>query len=72
MSARTYNDTQFVLEASFNAVSDVLIQDLNKWMGKSVIDKCLQFVSLLSHLRKDIRLGGSLGLYLLLKSNSTS
>jgi hypothetical protein len=27
----------------------VLIQDLNKWMGKSVIDKCLQFVSLLSH-----------------------
>ena len=49
MSARTYNDTQFVLEASFNAVSDVLIQDLNKWMGKSVIDKCLQFVSLLSH-----------------------
>ena len=49
LSARTYNDTQFVLEASFNAVSDVLVHDMNKWMGKSVIDKCLQFVSLLSH-----------------------
>lgn len=70
LSARTFTDTQFVLEASFNAVSDILVHDLNKWTSKSVVDKCLQFVSLICHQRKDIRLGGVICLYLMLKANT--
>ena len=55
-----------MLEASFNAVSDLLYQNSNeKYLTLSVIDKALQFISLLSHSRKDIRLGGVICLYMI-------
>ena len=35
----------------------------------STEDKLLQFTSFLSHMRKDLRLGGLTGIYLLVKNN---
>jgi hypothetical protein len=58
-----------MLEASFNAVSDLLYQNNEKYLTLSVIDKALQFISLLSHSRKDIRLGGVICLYMIVEAN---
>lgn len=57
-----------MLEASFNAVSDLLYQN-DKYLNLSVIDKALQFITLLSHSRKDIRLGGVICLFMIAKAN---
>lgn len=54
-----------MLEASFNAVSDLLYQNNDKYLTLNVIDKALRFISLLSHSRKDIRLGGVICLYMI-------
>ena len=48
----------------------MLVTDPNKWLNKSSIDKILQFVSLISHQRKDIRLGGVICLYLMIQASS--
>ncbi len=58
-----------MLEASFNAVSDLMMQETPKYNSWGPIDKCLKFMSLLSHVRKDIRLGGVICLFLLNKAN---
>jgi hypothetical protein len=42
---------------------------MNEWMNFSIEDKLLQFASFLSHMRKDLRLGGLIGIYLILKNN---
>lgn len=49
ISARTFADTQFMLEASFNAVSDLIYNEPSKYVNASVEDKILQFMSLLCH-----------------------
>ena len=68
---RTIAENQFVLEASFCAVSDILMEGLgdgfDQWMALTLVDKILQFTSLLQHMRKDIRLGGLVGIYQLIK-----
>jgi hypothetical protein len=64
---KTMAENQFILEASFCAVSDLLMEgfdnDFDQWLGLSLVDKVLQFTSLLQHMRKDIRLGGLVGVY---------
>lgn len=64
---KTTAENQFILEASFCAVSDLLMEslgnDLEAWMRLSLVDKVLQFTSLLQHMRKDIRLGGLVGVF---------
>jgi hypothetical protein len=64
-------ENQFILEASFCAVSDILMDgnkdDFSQWLSLSLVDKVLQFTSLLQHMRKDIRLGGLVGIYQLVK-----
>ena len=41
--------------------------DFAQWMTLTVVDKILQFTSLLQHMRKDIRLGGLVGIFQLIK-----
>jgi hypothetical protein len=69
-------DIQFMLEASLCAALDsTLLQFGNsyeKWDGLRFEEKLLQFTSLLQHVRKDIRLGGVVGMYQLLSSNLVS
>lgn len=67
-SARTFSDTQFIMEASFSAASELLVKDLSKWLKLKVTEKILQFTSLLSHMRKDIKLGGVICLHQILKA----
>ena len=45
------------------------IGEVTSWLNLSFEDKLLQFASFLSHMRKDLRLGGLTGIYLLLKNN---
>jgi hypothetical protein len=64
-----------MLEASFNAVADIIMSSALGGVGYTRLspdDKALQFISYLCHQRKDIRLGGVICLYLLLKSNEFS
>ncbi len=39
------------------------------FMSLAIEDKLLQFASFLSHMRKDLRLGGLVGIYILLQQN---
>lgn len=57
-----------MMEASFNAVSDMLCSpnEPHRWQSLAKSDKIIQFTSLLSHQRKDIRLGGVIALFLIL------
>ena len=75
LSSRTAAENQFVLEASFCAVSDTILaalnDDINSWLGMAVQDKLLQFASMLQNMRKDLRLGGLVGLYQLLRGDQT-
>jgi len=68
---KTMAENQFILEASFCAVSDLLMEgfgnDLDSWLALNLVDKVLQFASLLQHMRKDIRLGGLVGIFQLIK-----
>ena len=68
LAAPTFADTHFVMEASFNAVSDLICGDSTHWSTLTTNDKVLSFTSLMSHQRKDIRLGGAIALFLILKS----
>jgi len=63
-----FADTHFVMEASFNAVSDLICNDTSHWQSLTTNDKVLSFTSLMSHQRKDIRLGGTIGLSLILRT----
>jgi len=56
------------MEASFNAASELLVKDLSRWLKLSATEKILQFTSLLSHMRKDIKLGGVICLHQILKA----
>jgi hypothetical protein len=42
---------------------------MDNWMKLGVEDKLLQFTSYLSNMRKDLRLGGLVGIYILFKNN---
>ena len=65
-----------MLEASFCAALDsTMLQFGNsyeKWDALRFEEKLLQFTSLLQHVRKDIRLGGVVGMYQLLSSRLIS
>ena len=67
LSSRTAAENQFVLEASFCAVSDTVLQTmdggLSQWVTLTYQDKLLQFTSMLQNMRKDLRLGGLVGIY---------
>ena len=67
-------ENQFVLEASFCAVSDTILGQLqggqDQWMTMQLHDKMLQFASMLSNMRKDLRLGGLVGMYQLLRGEN--
>jgi hypothetical protein len=41
----------------------------DQWMRLSLEDKLLQFASFLSNMRKDLRLGGLIGVYQIFKNN---
>lgn len=43
--------------------------NFDKWMKLSIEDKLLQFTSFLSNMRKDLRLGGLVGVYIVFKNN---
>ena len=51
LSSRTVAENQFILEASFCAVSDTILQTmeggLSQWLSFSFQDKLLQFTSML-------------------------
>ena len=40
------------------------------WMRLTLEDKLLQFTSFLANMRKDLKLGGLVGIYLIFKNNS--
>lgn len=67
-------DYAFKVEAGFIAVGEQILQvmggSMDSWMRLSVEDKLLQFTSYLSNMRKDLRLGGLVGVYILIKNNS--
>lgn len=64
-----------MLEASFCAVSDTILQTLddgfNQWMQLTYQDKLLQFCSMLQNVRKDLRLGGLVGVYQLIRGDTS-
>lgn len=45
------------------------VENVNQWIKLALEDKLLQFASFLSHMSKDLRLGGLTGIYLLIKNN---
>jgi hypothetical protein len=60
-----------MLEAGFQSVSETIISTLGSlegWLNLSIEDKLLQFASFLSNMRKDLRLGGVVGIYLTFKN----
>lgn len=66
------SDSAFMIEPSFLAVGETILQTLGgteAWNRLSLEDKLLQFASFLSNMRKDLRLGGLVGVYLMLKNN---
>ena len=65
-------DNTFLIEAGFQAVSETILGTIGsyqQWLQLSIEDKLLQFASFLSNMRKDLRLGGVVGVYLVLKNN---
>ena len=62
----------FKIEAGFLAVSEQVLNNLGgfeNWMRLNIEDKLLQFTSFLSNMRKDLRLGGLVGIYIIFKNN---
>lgn len=62
----------FKVESSFLAVGEQVLANLGgleNWMRLSVEDKLLQFTSFLANMRKDLRLGGLVGVYIVFKNN---
>lgn len=61
------------MEASFLAMCEQVLANIggnfDKWMKLSIEDKLLQFTSFLSNMRKDLRLGGLVGVYIVFKNN---
>ena len=54
------------------AVGEQILANLGgfeNWMRLSVEDKLLQFTSFLANMRKDLKLGGLVGIYLIFKNN---
>lgn len=65
----------FKIEAGFLAVGEQILTklgSLENWMKLTIDDKLLQFTSFLSNMRKDLRLGGLVGIYILYKNNQAS
>ncbi len=61
-----------MIEAGFQAVSETILSTLGSfqaWQQLSIEDKLLQFASFLSNMRKDLRLGGVTGVFLVFKSS---
>ena len=62
----------FKVEAAFLSVGEQILVNLNgfeNWMRLSIEDKLLQFTSFLANMRKDLKLGGLVGIYLIFKNN---
>jgi hypothetical protein len=63
----------FKVEAAFHAVSEQILSNigggLDHWMKLGVEDKLLQFANYLSNMRKDLKLGGLVGIYVIFKNN---
>ena len=62
----------FKVESSFLAFGEQVLANLGgleNWMRLSVEDKLLQFTSFLANMRKDLRLGGLVGVYIVFKNN---
>jgi hypothetical protein len=62
----------FKAEAGFLAVSEQILNNLGNfenWMKLGIEDKLLQFASFISNMRKDLRLGGLVGIYIVYKNN---
>jgi hypothetical protein len=60
------------VEAAFLSVGEQILVNLNgfeNWMRLSIEDKLLQFTSFLANMRKDLKLGGLVGIYLIFKNN---
>ncbi len=60
------------MEAAFLSVGEQILVNLNgfeNWMRLSIEDKLLQFTSFLANMRKDLKLGGLVGIYLIFKNN---
>ena len=54
------------------AVGEQILSNLGgfeNWMRLSIEDKLLQFTSFLANMRKDLKLGGLVGIYLIFKNN---
>ncbi len=64
----------FKVEAGFQAVSEQILANINggldAWMKLSIEDKLLQFASFLANMRKDLKLGGLVGIYVIFKNNN--
>jgi hypothetical protein len=61
------------VEAGFVAVGEQILANLGgfeNWMRLTIEDKLLQFTSFLANMRKDLKLGGLVGIYLIFKNNS--
>jgi len=57
------------------AVCEQVVTNLGSfdyWMQNSTEDKLLQFTSFLANMRKDLRLGGLVGVYIIFKNNNHS
>jgi hypothetical protein len=57
------------------AVCEQVVTNLGSfdyWMQNSTEDKLLQFTSFLANMRKDLRLGGLVGVYIIFKNNNQS
>lgn len=55
------------------AVGEQILANLGgfeNWMRLTIEDKLLQFTSFLANMRKDLKLGGLVGIYLIFKNNS--
>ena len=54
------------------AVGEQILSNLggfDNWMRLTIEDKLLQFTSFLANMRKDLKLGGLVGIYLIFKNN---
>ena len=73
LTLRTAAENQFLLEASFCATSDQILSSLsdgiNEWLNYTINDKIIQFAGMLQNNRRDLRLGGIIGIYRLLRSD---
>lgn len=60
------------IESALTVVLETISKDMgseDQWYACQVEDKLLHLASFLQHMRKDLRLGGIVGIYLILRGN---